>query len=919
MQGSAPDLKGELKRVRVPQPQLNYQCIPIGVPTASARHLPPGAAVEQICRLSATIFAIKAGSSVYTWSRTSGDWGLFFDSAHESVNLPPNFKLTSFEGEDEAHACVYWEGPHPQRWDRFQIIKINLRDRFEGITPGVLRRIPAKAILFALLSPSKAVYASQRNKGGGFKLSVWDFGTDKTMPIAKGWSLLAEPVRLFPVSDDYVLFGTFDTDDELLAKVDKEGSPFLRPTGDGLLFDVNVPRNLSYPGIDTTRIVYGGGRAPCFRLFGVGHYGQKWSWEPFIASFGPEVVTNTMGWNGPLRSKKVAITPSHVHLWSFEGLGGSGGDSSMYCVKGRSVSSEASIRFAEAFKGRFFAVDDRGAHIGHPAFPRYDQGDLTISGLLHPRLCSRTELISATDTGQRLQIWRLSTVGFPTTAQANLALIPNGVIERRDGKEYLVTGTLLPFIQQLLRLDGVPEELTETIDLTEEHLPRAREIFDHTCHLLAGRCWDSVEGAKRDLLATMMHHFQADMQLAIYTRLMSSKDQLDPSLIEFLFLHTSNIQFFKFPYTLACISFKQAVEKGDKTDRAAIRSIIFGAFAMAAERYSTSGDAAEKEQARNIFFQALKSAEKKSMIAATHVGTLLSRWDHCDILHDPAILTMQDQIKQLQRAVDVNRDNIARVAKEVRALKRAMAAQAKRNLVFGVAKLGLTYFGGKIVELIQNIVDFSDVFALGEAILEASPELVGKLLEYGEEELQDAIVDKILSPLGDPEGDFVQRRLELLRLKQKPGFRSRMVHSGPASAPGLGALLEVGGLELSQVHKWYHVRGCSLHVQLNARHSCAEGARFDVFCNGKDRGARTRAVTFVGESFSMLVQQESIKTSYSSTGREFRVVTDNQMDSALVRQTFERFGMKLEASNSSRSPKGRPSRRKSHGKRESKG
>ncbi len=817
-----------------------YQLIPLAGPDPSLAASPsgppciPDAPIEQVARISRRIFAIKAGDAIYSWSLASGDWGLVHRFEDDQ------FGIRTFES---GHICAYWLRPDAGCWQKFQIVKIDLSNRLGAAEVEIDCNVPSEVLSLALLSPTRVVYSVRRNRSVGHKLRLWD---------------LAVPYNHASTLD--VQFKRSACRREALYKTTEEllrDRPNVIPVNHQTfaVWQAKSPepkRDVGPSFMYKSR--FKGGNIHILQLKD-GAEGQP-SCHLFNATFRSTLpsVRSILQWIPGYadRSAKLAVCGANQLQWGqFEdksspapdGFWGQGQlDLTTAC--GQTCTSLAAQYLCASRNGIQLVRIDNPAFVGQ-AGPRWIQMLQASGDISAACLASRSKLITAVSSGSKLQVWQTSCLGISpiegVDATGDLPVVLNSVFERHRGECYRINNQeLLIFTQRLLQHGPLPKELSGSIDLQDEHFPRAEEFSDRIMQLIGVCEWQDIVEAKHALLATMLHHFQAEMQTALYSQAMHNPKLVTAEFIQFLFVNTTQLGFMRYPYTLASVKFKKAKTS---EERKIIQRMVYAALEMAIGRHFNVEKPWLATRLKKFYWKMLASAQRTGIITSTDDRMLAERLTHHAIIHDPSILTMKEQIAHLQRAVAVNRGNITRVARAVTSLKDAMVLQKKRQLVFGAAKLALTYFGGKLVEIIQSVVDFSDVMELAEVILDSSPEIVSELAAYGEEQLQEAISDKVLALLGaespdQPIEDFAATRLRLLRLGPSPARLSGRQRPRSMPAPSSGPDDRIGTpmVGLPGLCAWYRSSGKVIAATMDDRTSCA-GAR--VYLSVTDPGERS--------------------------------------------------------------------------------
>ncbi len=883
----------------------HYQLIPLPGPQPSAESpagpfKSPKDPIEQVVPISTRIFATKRGKGIYSWSRVSGRWG----EIHQYED--DQFKIRAFES---GHVCAYWVRPDGGCWEKFQILKLDLSNRLKQADIIAKCTVPPQVVSLALLSPERVVCAIRRRHHSGHKLSLWDPSRpfDTRDPVEPSVSKMLKYTEAPYRTATTLLIAT-----PHLVPVNHQTFALWQPQpGDGKRISIHVlefwneqnPLDCSIVSLTFVSTL------PSVQSILKFHKPRQ-----ELTVFGPNQLQTHYDPPPPPMS-----SPMKKSYWS-------------ECVLGSSIEFEGTCTH---LAGQYLATSPDGIKLMRPIRPRHNGwetlleefGDLSVACL-----ASEHELVTTNNFGTTLRLWQISSTGLrPTDGVNNMEDLPivfNSVFERDHGRWKVNNQNLLIWTQEMLQHTPLPEGLQPEVSLNDDHFHRAREISDLTMELVSGREWPKLIPAKHDLLATMLHHFQADMQLALYTKAIQNPEFATAEFIQFLFLNTTHLAFMRYPYTLASAKFKrlQSLEK-----KKPLKGIVYAALEMAIGRHFDVKNTSDKEELQRFYWKMLASAKDTNLINEIDERILSGRLIDHRISEHPKIVAMEDQIKHLQRAVDTNRTNIANVARAVIHLKDAMVKQKKRQLVFGVAKLALTYFGGKLIDLIQGVVDLSDVMELADALLDSSPEIIRELASYGEEHVQEAIADEVLAILGaespdQPLEDFATSRLQLLRANQIPAKLPARSHARPVARAGSGggpSGIPAIRFGLPDLCAWYIDQGQAPLATTESRRSC-QGAR--VYLSISKSTHLTTSEPGIGRDFKptheLIGLKEFLRFSLKDTGSAVEIstrapariviTTQDKDETKVVKNLLEAAGIDIATHRRSPRPKHVPSKQASH-------
>ncbi len=386
-------------------------------------------------------------------------------------------------------------------------------------------------------------------------------------------------------------------------------------------------------------------------------------------------------------------------------------------------------------------------------------------GFEHPCLLSNHTLAALTSSEKDLRLWQYWTPAFrpidslPPWQDMPLLAMPEypdlGIFTRNGDNLYGIhNDRLIKFIKNLVSHRVILQRITNRKELSgsRDEFGEAEEFANRINSLLNGRHWASLVHAKHDVLALMFELEEEWMHISFYIHLLNDTSSLTPATLQLLFMHTSRMSCLRFPFTLASVAAREFAI--DSVEHKQFSEVVYRALSMSARRHLPSARSSlpeeerkkELERLQRYFRRFTEAAVKQDLISAEDKEQLDSELLVERVMKDSRFCRLQDQVERLQNAAIISQRNIQALFASLNSLRAGMVKKAKRNFFFGLAKVALGYFGGRLVEMLQNVVDLSDMVEIAKCILPA--ELPKPIEDHLANELQDMIADRLLEEMG---------------------------------------------------------------------------------------------------------------------------------------------------------------------------
>ncbi len=276
-------------------------------------------------------------------------------------------------------------------------------------------------------------------------------------------------------------------------------------------------------------------------------------------------------------------------------------------------------------------------------------------------------------------------------------------VQKRDER-----GVEIPAMDPLFRTQGNALIRSFTLHAEEDravnflrllNLPEPEAIAEQLLSAMGSTKWRDQAVAQRDVLLWLFDRYPAQMQVAILQWALEHTDQVTPRHLELMFNCTTNVTLARIPFLLARLCHEAAIA----ADKEPIRRAVFHGLHRTAKSHVLDDDCMAN------FKELTRAAVQCSLLRQWEADKLDSAANTSKIANSAPFKRLEEQVRQLQRAVDVNRRNIQLVGESVAKLYDAFAKKERREAIFGVIKVICFFGGGAIVNVAEKLIGLAQI------------------------------------------------------------------------------------------------------------------------------------------------------------------------------------------------------------------
>lgn len=264
------------------------------------------------------------------------------------------------------------------------------------------------------------------------------------------------------------------------------------------------------------------------------------------------------------------------------------------------------------------------------------------------------------------------------------------------------------------------------------------------------------------------HHqvVQVNSLIISFQKALEQPSLIDINYLSIMFKQVYDLYTFRFPYTLTSIYRKMNPHEQQKVD-----DLIIINLKLQAEKVTISSEYVA------IYKLILRSAFNKGIIDRKLKYELDNIAESAKIFSDKRFVELFNKVEQLQKRVDIVERNVQIIATSINNLKAAMRRKAKRDMLFGIAKIALAFIGSQAVDFIAGITDFSDMAEMSVEIFGHSISEIGQAILENKRIILSVATEQVLKRAGLDPADYLKTWYEM----------SLMLQAVPSETPELSS------------------------------------------------------------------------------------------------------------------------------------